>query len=86
MMALTLTRPEAAALCGLTPSGFDGWVRRGILPPPIMGTRRWSRVQLERALTEQSWVPPEVEEEEDPFRKWEREQGELAGKRPRQRR
>jgi len=76
MTPLTLTRPQAAALCGLTPSGFDGWVRRGIVPPPIMGTRRWSRVQLERALAGQSWVPLDGEHDEDPMLKWEREQAE----------
>jgi hypothetical protein len=67
--ALTLTRGQAAALCGLTPSGFDGWVRLGIVPPPIMGTRRWSRVQLERALAGLPWVPPD-QVEEDPMEKW----------------
>ncbi|WP_139198801.1 hypothetical protein [Devosia sp. YR412] len=60
MNALTLTRLQAAELCGLSPSGFDVWVRRGIVPPPIMGTKRWSRVQLERALAGLPWVPPEA--------------------------
>lgn len=47
---LALTREQAAALCGLTPAGFDSWVRRGIVPGPVHGTRRWSRAELERAL------------------------------------
>jgi hypothetical protein len=84
MTALSLTRTQSAALCGLTPSGFDGWVRRGIVPPPIMGTRRWSRVQLERALAGQSWVPPDQAEEEDPMERWERENPYEAQKRARQ--
>lgn len=49
--ALALTRQQAAELCNLTPSGFDSWVRRGILPGPVAGTRRWSSAALERALS-----------------------------------
>jgi hypothetical protein len=30
---------------------FDDWVRKGILPRPIPGTRRWSRTAIERALS-----------------------------------
>ena len=47
---LTLKRPEAAALCSLTPSGFDRWVRLGLVPAAMAGTRRWSRAALERAI------------------------------------
>ena len=65
MTTLALTRPQAAALCGLTPSGFDSWVQRGIVPPPIPGTRRWSRADLERALGGQS-----AEKSLDPFEEW----------------
>lgn len=50
MSDLALTRAQAAALCELTPSGFDVWVRKGIVPGPIKGTRRWSRTALDRAL------------------------------------
>lgn len=51
MAALALTRDQAAELCGLTTAGFDSWVRRGIVPGPIKGTRRWSRAALERAVS-----------------------------------
>lgn len=50
MEPIALTREQAAELCGLTPTGFDSWVKRGIVPSPIRGTRRWSRSALERAL------------------------------------
>lgn len=46
-----LTRPQAAAMCQLTPSGFDTWVRRGIVPPAILGTRRWSRDAILNTLS-----------------------------------
>ena len=48
---IVLTRPQAAAMCGLTTSGFDTWVRKGVVPPALHGTRRWSRVAIERALS-----------------------------------
>jgi hypothetical protein len=50
MSDLALTREQAAALCELSPSGFDVWVRKGIVPGPVKGTRRWSRAALERSL------------------------------------
>lgn len=49
-MSIALTREQAASLCQLSPSGFDVWVRKGIVPGPVKGTRRWSRAALERAL------------------------------------
>lgn len=61
---ITLTRPQAAALCGLTPAGFDVWVRKGIVPPTITGTRRWSRVAVERAV---AGGPNAVDVEVDPY-------------------
>lgn len=64
---LALTRPQAAALCGLTTSGFDVWVRKGIVPPPIAGTRRWSRAALERALGADAQL--------DPYEQWKAQQG-----------
>ena len=67
--SLALTRTQAAALCGLTPSGFDVWVRRGIVPPAIPGTRRWSRAELERAMGVRQKPPL------DPFLQWELDQG-----------
>jgi predicted DNA-binding transcriptional regulator AlpA len=36
---LVLTRSQAAAVIGISVSTFDGWVRKGILPAPIAGTR-----------------------------------------------
>jgi hypothetical protein len=45
-----LTRREAASMCRISVSTFDAWVRKAILPGPIPGTRRWSRLAIERAL------------------------------------
>ena len=68
--AITLTRPQAAALCGLTPAGFDVWVRKGIVPTALPGTRRWSRVALERAV---AGGPTPIDVEVDPYLEWEAE-------------
>lgn len=62
-----LTRQQAAAMCGLTPSGFDAWVRKGIAPPPIAGTRRWSRDAILAHLNGAVSVTAGV----DPFEAWE---------------
>lgn len=63
-----LTRSLAAEMCQLTPSGFDGWVRRGIVPPPIMGTRRWSRDAILKAIAGTA-----IDVAVDPFEQWEAE-------------
>lgn len=60
---LAITRPQAAALCGLTPAGFDAWVKKGVVPGPIPGTRRWSKSAIERALAGEEH-PIKVNQEE----------------------
>lgn len=45
-----LKRQSAAAYCELSPSGFDDWVSRGLLPGPMPGTKRWDRKAIDLAL------------------------------------
>jgi len=47
-----LRREEAAAHCGVSPSKFDDWVARGILPKPkrVDGVVIWIRDWLDAAL------------------------------------
>ena len=66
VVPLAITRSEAAAMCGLTPQGFDVWVRKGIVPPAIRGTRRWSRVAIEAAICGEK-----PNSNLDPFEQWE---------------
>jgi predicted DNA-binding transcriptional regulator AlpA len=68
---IVLTRPEAAAMCGISLSTFDNWVRKDILPGPICGTRRWSRVAIERALSD-GLTGPSMSTEHSPFAEWKR--------------
>lgn len=51
----TFAMPEVARYMGLHPQTAREWVRKGILPPPIIKvgrTVRWSRAQLEKVLAE----------------------------------
>jgi hypothetical protein len=45
-----LPKTKAAAYCSLSPSGFDDWRRKGLLPDPIPGTSRWDIKLLDQAL------------------------------------
>jgi hypothetical protein len=42
--------PMKGDMCCVSAPTFDSWVRKSILPKPISGTRRWSRLAIERAL------------------------------------
>lgn len=64
---LVLTRPQAADMCRISVSTFDVWVRKGTLPGPIPGTRRWSRVAIERAL---SGGTASADPSQSPFEQW----------------
>lgn len=45
-----LTRTEAAAYLGLSPATFDAWQRRGLVPGPLTGTKRWDKNAIDAAL------------------------------------
>ncbi|GEO18068.1 hypothetical protein MAE02_57640 [Microvirga aerophila] len=64
-----LSRADAALYCGLTPEGFDAWVRRGIVPSPISGTQRWDRKAIDVALDRASGLES-AQDEDDPFERW----------------
>jgi hypothetical protein len=54
-----LNRRQAADYCGCgSLSAFDDWVRRGIVPGPIPGTRRWDRKAIDAALDKSSNLAP----------------------------
>ena len=68
-----LTLQQAADYCALTPSGFAAWQRQGIVPGPILGTKRWDRKALDAALDKASGLRKAVTAPEDPWDAWERE-------------
>jgi hypothetical protein len=64
-----LTRCEAAKMCRISVQTFDAWVRKGILPGPIPGTRRWSRSAIERRLAG-GVVASSAIDQLSPFEQW----------------
>lgn len=66
-----LTRSEAAEMCRISVQTFDSWVRKEILPGPIRGTRRWSRVAIEHCLAG-GIVVSSATAEHTPFEQWKR--------------
>ena len=66
-----LSREVGAAYCGLTPEGFDQWVKRGILPGPIPGTQRWDRKAIDLALDRASGLQlPQDDLTRSPYDQW----------------
>jgi len=65
-----LTKDSAAAYLELEPSGFDKWVRDGLLPGPIPGTRRWDKKAIDAALDKLSSLSPTMTA--DPYEEWKR--------------
>jgi len=71
-LPLALRRSEAAQLCAISVSTFDSWVKRGTLPGPLPGTRRWSRAAIERAVNEGIIGAPVTASALSPFEEWKR--------------
>lgn len=65
-----MTRKRAAAYLDLEPPGFDRWVRDGLLPRPIPGTRRWDKKAIDAALDNLSGLSPTMAA--DPYEEWKR--------------
>ena len=51
-----LTKQEAATYCGVTPSTFDDYRRRGMVPDPISGTNRWDKKLIDLWLDKASGI------------------------------
>jgi hypothetical protein len=56
-------------MCRISVHTFDAWVRKGILPATIPGTRRWSRKAIERALAGDVVTSP-TDARPSPFEEW----------------
>lgn len=77
MTTLILTRQQAADLLGISVSTFDKWVRKGVAPKALPGTRRWSRAALERAMGGED-TRAKAADPESPFEAWKNEQRRLG--------
>jgi hypothetical protein len=65
-----LTRQQAAVYCGLSPAGFDDWVRRRLVPGPIPGTQRWDRKAIDLALDRASGIREQMTEAATAYDDW----------------
>jgi len=70
-----MTRAEAAAYCGLSPTSFDGWIAAGRMPKPIPGTKRWDARAIDAAWDRLSGLTTEGQPADDDFAAWLRENG-----------
>lgn len=68
-----LTRQEAAKYCGLKPSAFSDWVRKGNLPNPVPGTRRWDKCAIDAKLDAMAGLAVDEVATGSPLQKWQRE-------------
>lgn len=66
-----LSRPQAAAYCGISPTCFSMWVASHKMPQAIPGTRKWDKRAIDAKLDEISGLA--VASNEDPYDKWMRE-------------
>jgi hypothetical protein len=55
--ARVATRKQAADYCNLSIFTFDLWVKKGILPGRIPGTRFWDLAAIDHALDKASGLP-----------------------------
>jgi len=57
-----MSREQAAAYAGCESlSAFNHWVRRGIMPKAIPGTRKWDRKAIDAALDRRSGLDSKMQ-------------------------
>ena len=62
--ARLVEKPVAAAYLSLSESGFDDWVRKGLIPGPWNGTKRWDLRAIDAALDTGSGLKAESQPKE----------------------
>lgn len=76
-MGRLLTKREAAERCAITPSAFDQWKRKGLVPGPVPGTRRYDAKALDLALDKAMGL---TSDEPTKFAEWKRKRADQAGR------
>jgi len=61
-----LTRSQAAEFYNVGVNTFDKYVRQGIAPKPIRGTKRWYLKAMEHYLDMASGIAPMNDDDYDP--------------------
>ena len=68
-----ISRAEAAAYCGISPTCFSMWVASHKMPPSIPGTRKWDKRAIDAKLDEISGLGSNEAKGETDLQKWRRE-------------
>ncbi len=75
----TLTREQVAQLWGVSRNTVSSYVKRGAIPKPIPGSRKWSKAEVIRARDNPTRGEPATTEAQadniTPFEKWRRARG-----------
>lgn len=53
-LPLLLTKAQVAEVCSVAPASIPALMKKGVIPRPIPGTRRWSRDHLQEHLLQRS--------------------------------
>jgi hypothetical protein len=78
-----MSKEQAAAYAGCeTLSAFNDWIRRGILPGPIPGTRKWDKKAIDAALDRLSGLQSTIEPQLTPYDRWKAAQNANANEGP----
>ncbi|KZK82974.1 hypothetical protein PsAD13_03176 [Pseudovibrio sp. Ad13] len=68
-MQRLLSKQQAAEYCGLSVSGFDNWIEKGLAPPPLPGTQRWDKKAIDLHFDRMSGLQPKADNE-NPLDSW----------------
>ena len=69
-----LTAKDAANYCGVSLSCFHSWIKKGIIPKPWNGTKRFDKHALDLSLDKLSGI----EHHSSPYDDWKKGQEECA--------
>ncbi|MFK4492839.1 hypothetical protein [Bradyrhizobium sp. USDA 336] len=74
-----MSKEQAAAYAGCESlSAINEWVRRGIMPRAIPGTRKWDKKAIDVALDRLSGLQPKIEAQLAPYDAWKASQNASA--------
>jgi excisionase family DNA binding protein len=69
--AILATKRQLAGLLGVSEPTVTNWVKKGIIPGVVPGTRRYCRAAVEAALQARNARPAET----SPYDEWKRSRG-----------
>jgi hypothetical protein len=77
-----MSKEQAAAYAGRESlSAFNDWIRRGIMPGPIPGTRKWDRKAIDAAVDRLTGLQRKIEVQTSPYDAWKASENASAAER-----